>query len=416
MINRRRFIGALGAGAATLTWWPGISAAATGADTRLLVLMLRGGLDGLHAVPPYGDPAFAKLRGPLALSPEGPEAAWKLDSTFALHPQLAFAAQLYSRGEFMPLVAAAPPYWGRSHFDAQDCLENGTDTPHGAQNGWLNRAVGALPVGDGLAIAAVTPLIMRGRASVQTWSPPLPLHVNPILLQTLEPLYGEDPLLAAAFAQALTRQGNGTNETADADPAAGGDAGATMQPASMQAASAGGGDKAGPRNGRLPALMKAAGEFMAGANGPRIAFVEDYGWDTHANQAAILSRKLKELDQGYSAFHDALGPLWSKTVVVTVTEFGRTAAINGTNGSDHGTGAALLLAGGAVRGGRVAGQWPGMAASQLYQQRDIHATTDLRAVFKSVLAEHLGLGEGVLTDTVFPGSGAITPLPGLLKV
>jgi uncharacterized protein (DUF1501 family) len=189
-----------------------------------------------------------------------------------------------------------------------------------------------------------------------------------------------------------------------------------MQPASMQAASAGGGDKAGPRNGRLPALMKAAGEFMAGAKGPRIAFVEDYGWDTHANQAAILSRKLKELDQGYSAFHDALGPLWSKTVVVTVTEFGRTAAINGTNGSDHGTGAALLLAGGAVRGGRVAGQWPGMAASQLYQQRDIHATTDLRAVFKSVLAEHLGLGEGVLTDTVFPGSGAITPLPGLLKV
>lgn len=420
MINRRRFIGALGAGAATLTLWPGLSAAATGDDSRLLVLLLRGGLDGLHALPPYGDPAYAKLRGALALGPDGAEPALKLDASFALHPRLNFAAQLYGRGEFMPLVAAAPPYWGRSHFDAQDCVENGTDTPHGAQSGWLNRAVAALPGSDGLAIAAVMPLMMRGSASIETWSPPLPLRVNPVLLQRLEPLYGEDPQLAAAFAQALANQGAGMDQAANADMQAADAADPGMAKApEMQARAYQSGNNALPGKGgaqdRLPALMKAAGGFMAAARGPRVAFVEDYGWDTHANQAAILNRKLKELDDGYAAFHDAIGSAWSKTVVVTVTEFGRTAAINGTNGTDHGTGAALFLAGGAVRGGRAGGQWPGMAPAQLYQQRDIHATTDLRAVFKGVLGTHLGLGEAALAEKVFPGSASLPPLEGLIR-
>ena len=418
MLNRRRFLGALGAGAATLTLWPGISAAATGADTRLLVLMLRGGLDGLHALPPYGDPAYARLRGTLALAPDGAQPALKLDGNFALHPQLAFAAQLYGRGEFMPLAAVAPPYWGRSHFDAQDCVENGTDAPHGAQTGWINRAIAAMPGVDGLAVAAVMPLIMRGPANVETWSPPLPLHVDPVLLQRLEPLYGEDPQLAAAFAQALGNQGAGMDQVLDAGGQSGdaADPGMAMKQG-MQLGSAG--DKAAlakaAARGRLPALMKSAGGMMAAASGPRIAFVEDYGWDTHANQAAILGRKLKELDDAYAAFHDAIGPAWSKTVVVTVTEFGRTAAINGTGGTDHGTGAALFLVGGAVHGGRVGGQWPGMAPEQLYQQRDIHATTDLRAVFKGVLADHLRLGDAVLAEKIFPGSARLARYEGLLR-
>ena len=416
-MNRRRFLGTLGAfgaGAATLSLWPGISAAATGADTRLLVLLLRGGLDGLHALPPHGDPAYAKLRGPLALAPDGAQAAWKLDGTFALHPQLAFAAQLYGRGEFMPVAAAAPPYWGRSHFDAQDCVENGTDAPHGAQSGWLNRAVAAMPGVEGLAVAAVMPLIMRGTASVETWSPPLPQHVDPVLLQRLEPLYGDDPHLAAAFAQALGNQGAGMDEAADAGMQMG-ETGMSMKPGMAGAA---GDEKMVAKalaRGRLPALMKSAGGMMGAAGGPRIAFVEDYGWDTHANQAAILVRKLKELDDAYSAFHDAIGPAWRKTVVVTVTEFGRTAAINGTGGTDHGTGAALFLAGGAVHGGRVGGQWPGMAPGELYQQRDIHATTDLRAVFKGVLAGHLGLSDAVLAEKVFPGSARLAHYDGLLR-
>jgi uncharacterized protein (DUF1501 family) len=420
MTSRRQFLRLLGAGAAgaaTLTLWPGVTRAATGADTRFLVLMLRGGLDGVHAVPPWGDPAYARLRGPMALTPAGPAAdgappALKLDSTFALHPSLAFAAQLYARGEFMPLIAAAPPYWGRSHFDAQDCVENGTARPHGAQTGWLNRAVAALPGAGGLAVATVMPLMMRGPAEVASWSPPLPMQVNPILLQRLEPLYGEDPRLAAAFAQAIANQGQ--DRTIDRDMQG---AMAVSTGPHMNAMAAPG--KPALRKpmaqGRLPDLMRAAGTFMARDNGPRIGFVEDYGWDTHANEAPILARKLKELDDSFAAFHAAASPVWQRTVLVVVTEFGRTAAINGTSGTDHGTGAAMFLAGGAVRGGRVGGQWPGMAPNELYQQRDIHATTDIRAVFKGLLAAHLGLDEGVLVTRVFPDSAALAPAEGLLR-
>ncbi|HUX72434.1 MAG TPA: DUF1501 domain-containing protein [Steroidobacteraceae bacterium] len=406
MSSRREFLSLLGAsaaGATALTLWPGVTRAATGADSRFLVLMLRGGLDGVHAVPPWGDPAYARARGPMALTPaapaaDGAPAALKLDGTFALHPALAGAAELYARGEFMPLIAAAPPYWGRSHFDAQDCVENGTAVPHGAQTGWLNRAVAALPGADGLAVATVMPLMLRGPAAVASWSPPLPLQVNPILLQRLEPLYGEDPRLTAAFAQAIANQG--ADQAIDRDMRGGG----------MR-----GGGMAAPAQGRLPGLMKAAGTFMAQEHGPRIGFVEDYGWDTHANEAPILARKLKELDDAFAAFRAAAAPVWPRTVLIAVTEFGRTAAINGTNGTDHGTGAAMFLAGGALRGGRVGGQWPGMGPGELYQGRDIHATTDIRAVFKGVLAAHLGLTESALASRVFPGSATLAPAEGLLR-
>ena len=409
MSTRREFLRLMGlsaAAAATLTLWPGITRAATGADTRFLVLMLRGGLDGIHALPPYGDPGYAQLRGPLALTPDGPTAedpsALRLDGTFALHPALSFAQQLYQRGQLLPIVAAAPPYWGRSHFEAQDCVENGTATPDGAQTGWLNRAVATLPGVDGLAVSTVMPLMMRGGGRISTWSPPLPMRVNPILLQRLEPLYAEDLRLAAAFADALANQGEGS--------------GAAMTAAmGADRAMAAGKAKAMGSGGRLPQLMQAAGTFMARADGPRIGFVEDYGWDTHANQAAILARKLKELDDACASFAQAAQPVWSRMVMVVVTEFGRTARINGTNGTDHGTGGVMFVAGGAVAGGRVGGQWPGMQPRHLYQDRDIHATTDFRAVFKGLLAGHLGIREGVLAARVFPGSAALAPQAGLLR-
>jgi len=406
--TRRHALATMGAGAATLALWPRLGTAASGADSRLLVLMLRGGLDGLHAVPPYGDPDYARLRGPLALAPDGSQAAWKLDGTFALHPELAFAARLYARGDLLPLVAVALPYRGRSHFDAQDCLENGTATPYGAQTGWLNRAAATLLGRDSLALTAVMPLILRGPVDVKTWSPPLPKAIDPVLLQRLEPLYGEDRHLAAAFAQACARKDTGYSLlTEDEDGAAAGSDSAMA--AGARTASRG---DAAPR---LPALMKVAGNFLALPDGPRIGFVEDYGWDTHANEALILGRKLRELDDAFAAFYDAAPLAWSRTVIVAVTEFGRTAAINGTGGTDHGTGAAMFLAGGAVRGGRVAGQWPGLAADRLYEQRDIPATTDLRSVFKAILARHMGLGEAALNEKVFPGSGHIAPLEGLLR-
>ncbi|HET6913670.1 MAG TPA: DUF1501 domain-containing protein [Rhodanobacteraceae bacterium] len=399
-MNRRQFLGGALVATAALTLWPKLTFAATGSDTRFLLVMLRGGLDGLEAVPPYGDPGYAAIRGALALSPQGSaqpngKPAHKLDNVFALHPSLDYASQLYAQGQFMPLVAAAPPYWGRSHFDAQDCLENGTAEPHGAQTGWLNRCVAAMPGVEGLAVATVMPLTMRGPGKVSSWSPPLPTQVNPILLQRLQPLYAADARLAEAFSRAVDQQQE-----------------APMQARAPMDASG----KPGKANlGQLPVLMGAAGGFMAKANGPRVGFVEDNGWDTHANEAAILTRKLAELDAGIKAYREAMGDTWNHTVVAIVTEFGRTAAINGTGGTDHGTGGAMFLAGGALRGGRVAGQWPGIARGELYQDRDLHATTDLRAVFKGVLASHLGVSESALETAVFPGSAKARPVENLLS-
>jgi uncharacterized protein (DUF1501 family) len=403
-INRRQFLAGALTAAGALVLWPKLTFAETGSDTRFLLVLLRGGLDGLEAVPPYGDPGYTAIRGALALSPRGSnqpnrQAAHRLDGTFALHPSLDYAAQLYAQGQFMPLVAAAPPYWGRSHFDAQDCVENGTAEPHGAQTGWLNRCVAAMPGMEGLAVATVMPLTMRGPGKVSSWSPPLPTQVNPILLQRLQPLYAADTRLAEAFSRAIGEQA---------------DAPVVAQGSPLMAVKSSGKSGGKSNLGQLPLLMGAAGGFMAKADGPRVGFVEDNGWDTHANEAAILTRKLAELDAGLKVYRAAMGEMWNRTVVVVVTEFGRTAAINGTGGTDHGTGGAMFLAGGALRGGRVAGQWPGIARGELYQDRDLHATTDLRSVFKGVLALHLGVAESALETTVFPGSGKARPSENLL--
>ncbi|MEO6968708.1 MAG: DUF1501 domain-containing protein [Rhodanobacteraceae bacterium] len=422
-INRRQFLAGTLLAAGALVLWPKLTFAATGSDTRFLLVLLRGGLDGLEAVPPFGDPGYSAIRGALALSPDGSSKpnvppAHKLDSTFALHPSLDYASQLYTQGQFMPYVAAAPPYWGRSHFDAQDCLENGTAQPHGAQDGWLNRCVAAMPGVEGLAVATVMPLSMRGRGNVSSWSPPLPTQVNPILLQRLQPLYAEDPRLAETFIRAIAQQ-----QDAPSLPTVPQILPATSMPVRnkvvpTQAMAAPRAQEKGtsgkPYAGQLPLLMGAAGGFMAKVNGPRVGFVEDNGWDTHANEAAILQRKLAELDAGIKAYREAMGDTWSRTIIAVVTEFGRTAAINGTGGTDHGTGGAMFLAGGALRGGHVGGQWPGIGRGQLYQDRDLHATTDLRGVFKGVLAAHLGVSESALETRVFPGSGKVAPAENLV--
>lgn len=373
-LTRRRFIGTAAAITA-LTLWPRASRAVPAADTRLLVVLLRGGLDGLHALLPVGDPHYASLRG--ALAPQNPLA---LNTDFALHPSLEFSHALFGRKQWLPVVAVAPPYRQRSHFEAQDCLENGTAQASGASTGWLNRCAAAMSGTQALSITAVMPLILRGPGDATTWSPPLPEDVNPILLQRLQMLYAADPTLAAPFAKAVEAQGM----------------------------AAGGG------TGRLPQAMGAAADFMAKPDGPRLGFVENTGWDTHSNQAATLTRKLKELDEGLRAFHDRASSIWNKTVVLVVTEFGRTAAVNGTGGTDHGTGTLAMLAGGAVAGGRIAGDWPGLAPDALNERRDLRATTDLRSVFKGVLATHMQVANGKLSSQVFPDSKQVPVLRDLL--
>lgn len=375
-LSRRDFLKASGA-TATLALWPGLQALATGsADSRLIVVLLRGGLDALHALPPIGDPNYARLRGALAV-----DDALPLDAGFGLHPSLAFAHELYSRRQFMPIVAIAPPYQGRSHFEAQDCVESGGAATAHPSTGWLNRCVASLAGSRALAIAPVTPLSVRGPGRADTWSPPLNEQLNPILLQRLQPLYAADPHLAAAFAEASLRH--------DAESAA-------------------------PGALRLPQAMQAAARFMADPNGPRVAFVEDSGWDTHSGQAYLLARKLTELDAGLRAFHEGIGGLWSRTVVAVVTEFGRTAAGNGTGGTDHGTGGVAFLAGGAVKGGRIGGDWPGLAPAALFEGRDLRATSDLRSLFKGVLVDHLQVAAGAVDTRVFPDSVAARPMRGLI--
>jgi len=374
-LTRRHFLAAGGA-ATTLSLWPRLARAADAQDTRLVVVLLRGGLDGLHVVTPVGDPDFARLRGSLRV-----EGARALDADFALHPALAFSHALYARREWLPVLAVAPPYRLRSHFEAQDNLESGTPVGGGTANGWLNRCVASLPASRALSVSTVMPLILRGAGDATTWSPPLPEDVNPILLQRLQSLYAADAHLAHPFEQAVAAQG-------------------------MQA----GGNVA-----RLPQAMAAAARFMAAPEGPRVGFAENTGWDTHAQQGPVLARKLAELDQGLRQFHDGIGPAWSRTVVMVVTEFGRTAAVNGTGGTDHGTGTLAMLAGGAVAGGRIAGDWPGLAHAQLNEGRDLRATTDLRSVFKGVVGDHLGIAASTLEARVFPDSHGAATMRGLLR-
>ena len=376
-LTRRGFLGAAGA-LTTLSLWPWLGMAAE-SDTRLLVVLLRGGMDGLHVLVPRDDPAYARLRGNIV-----PQDTRPLDADFALHPSLLFAHGLYERKQLLPVVAIAPPYRQRSHFEAQDCLENGSAQAGGVSTGWLNRCVSSMAGTQALSISTVMPLIMRGSGAASTWSPPLPEDVNPILLQRLQTLYAADPVLAAPFARAVESQGMGN------------------------------GMEGGGRRGRLPHAMAAAARFMSAANGPRIGFVEDSGWDTHSNQVGVLTRKLSELDAGLRAFHEGAGASWNRTVVVVVSEFGRTAAVNGTGGTDHGTGGLALLAGGAVKGGRIAGDWPGLAQSALNEGRDLRATTDTRALLKSVLAGHLLVPEATLETKIFPDSRSVQAMPNLL--
>ncbi|MGQ7249838.1 DUF1501 domain-containing protein [Halomonas sp. V046] len=383
MLNRRQFLARLGASASLLLWPPLALLAAEGQPPRpqrLAVVLLRGALDGLAAVPAYAEPTFAALRGELDLSGSGGTGLLKLDGTFALHPALASCHRLFSDGDFAVVHACGLPYEGRSHFDAQECLENGSDSPTGSRTGWLNRAVGAMQGSQGLGIASSRPLIIRGDAPFSTWSPTPGRQSPAALANRVAELYARDPALGAAFARAVAAQ--------------------QVVP----------GDLAG--GGQLDDVMAAAGEFLADAQGPQVALVQDDGWDTHAQQNAVLSRKLEQLDSGMRRLRETLAPRWRDTAVIVVTEFGRTVRINGTRGTDHGTASTVLLAGGAIRGGKVHGEWPGLA--RLKDGRDLVTTRDVRSVLKGVLRDHMHIDEGALGDHVFPRSRGVAALDGLI--
>jgi uncharacterized protein (DUF1501 family) len=386
-----------GASFAAWAYLPKFARAAGGRDPRLIVVILRGALDGLATVAPIGDPDYAGLHGSIALASSGPNAAPMLDSFFALHPSMPEFARMYREKHAAVIHAVSTPYRDRSHFDGQDVLESGFAGPGRVQSGWLNRALEALPRGDrvisGLAIGPTTPLVLRGAAPTVGWAPvALPQAADDTAARLVELYRQRDPALASALTQGL-----------QLDKSAQGD---DMKP------------KPGTNGaGAMRLVARGAAKLMSSDDGPRIAALAFDGWDTHANEGGAVGRLaqlLSGLDGALAEFESGLGERWRDTVVVVATEFGRTARINGTDGTDHGTGTIALLAGGAVKGGRVISDWPGLKAASLYEGRDLAPTTDLRAAFKGVLHDHLGVAERVLAETVFPDSAPVKAIKGLV--
>ena len=390
MPTRRDALKTLG-GLAAVAGWPGLAlGAAPGTERRLVLVFLRGGMDGLSVVPAYGDADFRARRGLLAIAPPGEEGgALRLDALFGLSPYLPEMHKLYEARELAVLHAVATPYRERSHFDAQNLLENGTARPFGRDAGWLNVALGTHTGAAGLALGSNVPLVLRGPAAVSSWSPSALPAPDADLLERLAALYRDDALLAKPFAAAREAQGIAGSELRRG---------------------MGGGPQA------VVQLAQGAGTFLARRDGPNVAAIDFGGWDTHANQAgeySPLTRNLRLLDRVMTTLKSSLGPQWKQTAVLVVTEFGRTVAVNGSRGTDHGTAGAAFVAGGALRGGRVIADWPGLAERSLHEARDLRPTLDLRAVFKAALIAQLGVDQAALESRVFPDSRGVKPLEGL---
>ena len=392
MSTRRQMLGLSAAGAA----WASLRlthAAAPGpaAPQRLVFFILRGGMDGLAAVPATGDPDFERARGPLAQFESPP---LPLDATFSLHPALPGLHALYRAGDALVLHAVGLPYQQRSHFDAQQVLESGGSRPHELDDGWLGRALAA-GARRGVALATAVPLVLRGAPAVDSWAPSVLPDPPDDLLQRLAALYAADAELGPALARAQALR---------SEPGLAGDA---------MAGGRGGGQGIGL------SLARRAAELLALPQGPTVAVLELGGWDTHTNQSVANGpwiRQLRQLDAMLGALHQGLLPsgTWRHTVIVVATEFGRQVAANGTQGTDHGSGGAAFVLGGAVRGARVLADWPGLAERQLHERRDLRTTLDLRSALRTVLHQHLQLPRAALDSTILPGSAGL-PMPELLR-
>src|SRR5262252_265392 len=406
-IQRRGFLGlgVLAAGGALLRARVALALPDTD-KSRFVLVIMRGALDGLAAVPPLGDRDYPELRREFALRPPGENGgALPLGGLFGLHPSLTFLQQRYTARELIVFHALASPYRERSHFDGQDVLENGSSRPHALQTGWLNRALGAAPRPGareaGVALGQNVPLVMRGPAAVTSWSSSKLMGLDDDTLARIIDLYAGDALLSTRLADALAANAMATGD--------GGEDTAMMPPAASPGARG---------SARHAEVVRAAAGFLRREDGPKVAVFDTSGWDTHANEGGaqgLLAGRLGELDAGLATLHQELGPAWQHTAVLLVTEFGRTAGINGTRGTDHGTATVAFLAGGAVAGGRVIADWPGLSPHALYQGRDLAPTLDLRSVLKCVLSEHLAVSTRALDQDVFPGSAAAKPLHGLMR-
>ena len=388
MLSRRTAL--LGLTAAWTLGRTSLALADAPGQKRLVVILLRGALDGMAAVVPYGDPDLQRLRpGLVPPEPGQPDGLHDLGGFYGLHPALAGMYGMFRDGDALPIHAVAGPYRSRSHFDAQDYMESGATER--LSSGWLNRAVNAIPgrrINEALSVGVTVPLLLRGPANVGSYAPAGYGALTPDLYARIAALSEHDPVLGPAVAEGLRDRGFTKETLAGTDPAKAGD---------------------------VASVAAAAGRLLAAPDGPRVAAMEGGGWDTHAGQMQRLVAPLKQLDAALVALKGALGAAWKDTAVLVMTEFGRTARVNGTRGTDHGTGTVAFVLGGAVAGGRVAGTWPGLNDTNLFENRDLAPTTDLRTIAMGLLTHHLGVPVSAMPD-VFPGSGSLVGEAGLLRL
>lgn len=377
-LDRRQI---LAAGAASL-FAPRIAFARAATERRLVFIIQRGAADGLATLAPLGDPAYTGLRGDLAADAGS---GLKLDGMFTLHPALRQIGALYGQKQALFAHAVASPYRDRSHFDGQNVLETGGLRPYERKDGWLNRLLPLLPAGESraLAVSATIPAALRGDAPVASYAPSNLPDAPGDLLQRVSQLYADDAQLHGLWEEALQTR-----------------------------AMAEGAELAGAKGGA--ATGKLVASLMTGAQGARVVMVETNGWDTHAQQKARLNAQLSGLDALLSSLRDGLGAMWSDTLVLVATEFGRTAAANGTAGTDHGTASMAMLLGGTVAGGRILADWPGLAQAQLYEGRDLKPTMSLDALLSGAVAAHFGLDPVGAAAQLFPGS-SLRPAEGLVR-
>lgn len=381
-LNRRHLM--LGMAGLGVTFAGRVEAGSLTGRPKLVVLVARGAMDGLSVTVPWGDPDYARLRGQLAIgAPGSADGALDMGEGFGLHPALAGLHGLYGAGQMRFAPAVAIPARIRSHFDAQDVLESGGESVRGQTDGWLNRALLASGGQDlsALSIGAQTPLILRGAAPTSSWAPGGEVDHDARLLTQLMDLYAEDPLLGPGLARGLETE-------------------------AMASASS---DGTVLRRRDIDGLGQAIARLMTGEGGADVVAVSVDGWDTHARQAGQLQGRLAGLDTLITGLQTGLGEAWSRTVLVMATEFGRTVRVNGTGGTDHGTGSSLILAGGALKPGGPVGDWPTLADNRLFEGRDLTPTLDVRSVFKGVLRDHLGVDRAALDTRVFPDSGREAP-------
>jgi len=373
LLSRRAFL--IGCSAAASPLLTPVTFAAAAGENRLVVILLRGAMDGLDVVRPVGDPAYAGLRPRLSAGEAGPP----LNDFFTLHPAAASLMPLWQAGHLGFVQAVATPYrLGRSHFVAQDALENGTGGADGgltpARDGWLNRAIGLIPGATsrtGVSVGRERLMILDGAAETAHWYPSEETSLSAQGQALLAALHAADPLFEGPFAEAqtLTREGS---------------------------------DDRIPRGARaFAALGGYVAERLTGES--RIASFSVGGWDTHQNQPRTMTEQLTALSATLLSIRSGLGNAWGTTLVLAMTEFGRTARENGSTGTDHGTGGLMIAAGGALRGGRVFGQWPGLGAAQLLAERDLMPTGDVRAYAGWALRSLFGVKAQALERTVFPG-------------